>query len=62
MECTHCGAVAQRGRFCFRCGKLLPPSTQPLRRVRPAPRRPADEEMDRRPAEQDASTASAAPQ
>jgi hypothetical protein len=38
MSCAHCGTADQRGRFCVGCGKLLPPSTSPLRRVRLAPR------------------------
>ena len=38
MTCTHCSAVEQRGRYCVGCGKLLPPSTLPARRVRLAPR------------------------
>ena len=40
MSCAQCGAADQRGRFCVGCGKLLPPSTGPLRRVRLAPRHP----------------------
>ena len=43
MACTHCGAELQRGRFCAGCGKLLPPSTELPRRIRLAPRRPADD-------------------
>lgn len=38
MECTHCGARAQRGRFCVSCGRRVPPSLQPMRPVRLAPR------------------------
>ena len=38
MTCTHCNAVEQRGRYCVGCGKLLPPSQLPVRRVRLAPR------------------------
>jgi hypothetical protein len=38
MECTHCGAGAQRGRFCVGCGRRMPPSLQPMRPVRLAPR------------------------
>jgi methionyl-tRNA synthetase len=34
MTCTHCSAVEQRGRYCVGCGKLLPPSPLPARRVR----------------------------
>ncbi len=37
MTCSHCSAVEQRGRYCVSCGKLLPPSAQPVRRVRLAP-------------------------
>ena len=36
MECTHCNAVEQRGRYCVGCGKLLPPAMLPVRR-RPRP-------------------------
>ncbi len=43
MACTHCGAEQQRGRFCVRCGKLMPPSTQLPRRIRLAPRRPVED-------------------
>ena len=25
MNCAHCGAVEQRGRFCVGCGKTMPP-------------------------------------
>lgn len=39
MTCSHCSAVEQRGRYCVGCGKLLPPSQLPIRRVRLA--RPA---------------------
>ncbi len=38
MTCEHCNAVEQRGRYCVGCGKLLPPSLLPARRVRLAPR------------------------
>ena len=38
MTCSHCDAVEQRGRYCVGCGKLLPPSPLPVRRVRLAPR------------------------
>jgi hypothetical protein len=38
MTCSHCNAVEQRGRYCVGCGKLLPPSSLPARRVRLAPR------------------------
>jgi hypothetical protein len=37
MTCQHCNAVEQRGRYCVGCGKLLPPSLLPARRVRLAP-------------------------
>jgi hypothetical protein len=40
MTCTHCSAVEQRGRYCVGCGKLMPPSPLPARRVRLAPRPP----------------------
>jgi hypothetical protein len=33
MTCTHCNAVEQRGRYCVGCGKLLPPSLLPARRI-----------------------------
>jgi methionyl-tRNA synthetase len=33
-SCAHCNAVEQRGRYCVGCGKLLPPSQLPSRRVR----------------------------
>jgi hypothetical protein len=36
MECRHCNAVEQRGRYCVGCGKLMPPSMLPVRR-RPMP-------------------------
>ena len=32
--CAHCNAVEQRGRYCVGCGKLMPPSRLPSRRVR----------------------------
>jgi hypothetical protein len=38
MSCSHCDAVEQRGRYCVGCGKLMPPSLLPARRVRLAPR------------------------
>ena len=38
MNCAHCGALDQRGRYCIGCGTLVPPSPQPPRRVRLAPR------------------------
>ena len=38
MTCSHCSAGEQRGRFCVSCGKLLPPSSLPVRQVRLAPR------------------------
>ena len=43
MTCAHCSAVEQRGRYCVGCGKLLPPSPLPPRRVRLAPR-PLDDD------------------
>ena len=45
MNCAHCGALDQRGRYCIGCGKLVPPSPLPPRRVRLAPR-PAYEVTD----------------
>jgi hypothetical protein len=36
-SCAHCSAVEQRGRYCVGCGKLMPPSSEPARRVRLAP-------------------------
>ena len=44
MTCTHCSAVEQRGRYCVGCGKLLPPSALPVRRVRLAPRHLLDDD------------------
>ncbi|SFF77639.1 hypothetical protein [Blastococcus tunisiensis] len=44
MTCTHCSAVEQRGRYCVGCGKLLPPSALPARRVRLAPRHLLDDD------------------
>ncbi|HEY0541255.1 MAG TPA: hypothetical protein VGD53_22990 [Actinoallomurus sp.] len=38
MTCAHCNAAEQRGRYCVGCGRLLPPSPLPVRRVRLAPR------------------------
>jgi hypothetical protein len=38
MSCAQCGAAEQRGRYCVGCGKLMPPSSLPPRRVRLAPR------------------------
>jgi hypothetical protein len=32
-SCAHCNAVEQRGRYCVGCGKLMPPSQLPTRRV-----------------------------
>ncbi len=37
-SCAHCNAVEQRGRYCVGCGKLMPPSQLPSRRIRLAPR------------------------
>ena len=48
MTCAHCNAVEQRGRYCVGCGKLLPPSLMPARRVRLAPR-PAANDDDTQP-------------
>lgn len=48
MSCAHCNAVEQRGRYCVGCGKLMPPSQLPLRRVRLAPR-PAFNDDDTQP-------------
>ena len=36
-SCAHCNAAEQRGRYCVGCGKLMPPSQLPARRVRLAP-------------------------
>jgi methionyl-tRNA synthetase len=36
-SCAHCNAVEQRGRYCVGCGKLMPPSQLPARRIRLAP-------------------------
>ena len=44
MTCTHCNAVEQRGRYCVGCGKLMPPSPLPARRVRLAPRHFRDDD------------------
>lgn len=44
MTCTHCQAVEQRGRYCVGCGKLMPPSTLPARRVRLAPQHLLDDD------------------
>ena len=33
-SCAHCNAVEQRGRYCVGCGRLMPPSQLPSRRVR----------------------------
>ncbi len=38
MNCAHCDAVEQRGRFCVRCGKILPPNLDTPRRIRLAAR------------------------
>jgi hypothetical protein len=45
MNCAHCGAADQRGRFCIGCGTLVPPAPLPPRRVRLASR-PAYEVTD----------------
>lgn len=34
MNCVHCGAVEQRGRFCVGCGKTMPPKLDTPRRIR----------------------------
>lgn len=44
MTCSHCSAVEQRGRYCVGCGKLMPPSSLPPRRIRVAPRPPMDDD------------------
>lgn len=44
MTCTNCTAVEQRGRYCVGCGKLLPPSRLPMRRVRLAPQHLQDDD------------------
>ena len=38
MDCAHCGAVEQRGRFCVGCGKTMPPNLDTPRRIRLAAR------------------------
>ena len=43
MTCAHCSAVEQRGRYCVGCGKQLPPSPLPARRVRLAPQYLSDD-------------------
>ena len=49
MTCAHCNAAEQRGRYCVGCGKLLPPSLLPARRVRLAPPRPDFNDDDTQP-------------
>jgi hypothetical protein len=44
MTCAHCNAVEQRGRYCVGCGRSLPPSAMPARRVRLAPRHLLDDD------------------
>jgi methionyl-tRNA synthetase len=44
MTCSHCSAVEQRGRYCVGCGKLMPPSSTPPRRIRVAPRPAMDDD------------------
>ncbi|HLM04743.1 MAG TPA: hypothetical protein VK402_06090 [Blastococcus sp.] len=44
MSCAQCGAAEQRGRYCVGCGKLMPPSSLPPRRVRLAPRPTLDDD------------------
>ncbi len=34
MNCAHCDAIDQRGRFCVRCGKTLPANLDTPRRIR----------------------------
>ena len=38
MNCAHCGAVEQHGRFCVGCGKTMPPKLDTPRRIRLAAR------------------------
>jgi hypothetical protein len=40
MSCGHCGATAQRGRFCTGCGVRMPLPLQPMGPVRRITRRP----------------------
>ena len=40
-SCAHCGAGEQRGRFCVRCGRVVPPSPRPAVR----PRSPLADEL-----------------
>ncbi len=44
MTCQHCNAVEQRGRRGVGCGKLMPPSPLPARRVRLAPQHLQDDD------------------
>jgi hypothetical protein len=44
MSCAHCNAVQQQGRYCVGCGKLLPPSSLPVRRMRLAPTHLSDDD------------------
>ncbi len=44
MNCTHCDAIEQRGRFCVGCGKRLPPSPLSARRPRLAPQHLCDDD------------------
>jgi hypothetical protein len=44
MTCNHCSAIQLRGRYCVGCGKLLPPSPLPARRVRLAPQHLQDDD------------------
>jgi hypothetical protein len=43
MTCGHCGAIAQRGRFCTGCGMRMPLPLQPMGPVRRIARRPESE-------------------
>ena len=45
MNCAHCGAVEQRGRFCVGCGKTMPPKLDTPRRIRLAARPYVTEDM-----------------
>ncbi|MDP9390458.1 MAG: hypothetical protein M3P89_03525 [Actinomycetota bacterium] len=44
MTCSHCSASEQRGRYCVGCGKRMPPSDLPARRIRVAPRPALDDD------------------
>jgi hypothetical protein len=45
MDCAHCGAVEQRGRFCVGCGKTMPPNLDTPRRIRLAARPYVSDDM-----------------